>query len=56
MFYVGSTAQKFYKMKKTIYNTNSLQHKQSQGRIRKNTSPVIVYNILDFPTRKQHGR
>jgi len=41
---------------KTIYNTNSLQYKQSQGRNRKKSPIVIVYNILDFPIRKQHGR
>lgn len=42
---------------KTIYNTNSLQYKQSQGRQhRKNVTPIIVYNIVDFPTRKQNGR
>jgi hypothetical protein len=40
---------------KKIYNSNSLQNIQSQGRQNRKVVPVIVYD-MDFSKRKKHGR
>ncbi|UYE98579.1 hypothetical protein XbC2_150 [Xanthomonas phage XbC2] len=47
----------FYNRNESIPNTNSLQYKQSQGRLeRKQVNPVIVVLDGNYLKRKNNGR